>query len=120
MKLPEAVVNRLQTVASRFCGAADQALPRLRGALRAGTIVLPFASPEIVYQIIDFWFHFAADRPTRKALDELSNLLTYLRVWRIEEHVHIDALMPPTESYHRNLFFQVQLNVCFFGSLIGI
>lgn len=38
MKLPEAVVNRLQTVASRFCGAADQALPRLRGALRAGTI----------------------------------------------------------------------------------
>ncbi|KAF3496877.1 hypothetical protein DY000_02056623 [Brassica cretica] len=37
LKLPEAVVNRLQTVASRFCGAADQALPRLRGALRAGT-----------------------------------------------------------------------------------
>ncbi|WZZ82239.1 hypothetical protein YC2023_102811 [Brassica napus] len=84
LKLPEAVVNRLQTVASRFCGAADQALPRLRGALRA-------------------------DRPTRKALDELSNLLTYLRVWRIEEHVHIDPLMPPTESYHRNLFFQVFL-----------
>ncbi|XP_010469354.1 PREDICTED: eIF-2-alpha kinase GCN2 isoform X1 [Camelina sativa] len=84
LKLPEAVVNRLQTVASRFCGAADQALPRLRGALRA-------------------------DRPTRKALDELSNLLTYLRVWRIEEHVHIDVLMPPTESYHRNLFFQVFL-----------
>ncbi|KAJ0246651.1 eIF-2-alpha kinase GCN2 [Hirschfeldia incana] len=84
LKLPEAVVNRLQTVASRFCGPADQALPRLRGALRA-------------------------DRPTRKALDELSNLLTYLRVWRIEEHVHIDPLMPPTESYHRNLFFQVFL-----------
>ncbi|XP_020881013.1 eIF-2-alpha kinase GCN2 isoform X1 [Arabidopsis lyrata subsp. lyrata] len=84
LKLPEAVVNRLQTVASRFCGDADQALPRLRGALRA-------------------------DRPTRKALDELSNLLTYLRVWRIEEHVHIDVLMPPTESYHRNLFFQVFL-----------
>ncbi|XP_048597232.1 eIF-2-alpha kinase GCN2 isoform X2 [Brassica napus] len=84
LKLPEAVVNRLQTVASRFCGAADQALPRLRGALRA-------------------------DRPTRKALDELSNLLTYLRIWRIEEHVHIDPLMPPTESYHRNLFFQVFL-----------
>ncbi|CAN8280057.1 unnamed protein product [Cochlearia groenlandica] len=84
LKLPEAVVNRLQTVAYRFCGTANQALPRLRGALRA-------------------------DRPTRKALDELSNLLTYLRVWRIDEHVHIDALMPPTESYHRNLFFQVFL-----------
>ncbi|KAL1189722.1 eIF-2-alpha kinase GCN2 [Cardamine amara subsp. amara] len=84
LKLPEAVVNRLQTVGSRFCGAADQALPRLRGALRA-------------------------DKPTRKALDELSNLLTYLRVWKIEEHVHIDVLMPPTESYHRNLFFQVFL-----------
>ncbi|KFK40246.1 hypothetical protein AALP_AA3G349200 [Arabis alpina] len=84
LKLPEAVVNRLQTVASRFCGTADQALPRLRGALRA-------------------------DRPTRKALDELSNLLTYLRVWKIEDHVYIDALMPPTESYHRNLFFQVFL-----------
>jgi translation initiation factor 2-alpha kinase 4 len=92
LKLPEAVVNRLQTVASRFCGDADQALPRLRGALRA-------------------------DRPTRKALDELSNLLTYLRVWRIEEHVHIDVLMPPTESYHRNLFFQVQVNC---GAFLGL
>lgn len=37
LNLAEAVVNRLQTVALRFCGAADQALPRLRGALPAGT-----------------------------------------------------------------------------------
>lgn len=80
--LAEAVVNRLQIVAMRFCGSADQALPRLRGAL-------------------------PADKSTRKALDELSNLFSYLRIWRIEKHVYIDALMPPTESYHRDLFFQI-------------
>ncbi|KAJ0093671.1 hypothetical protein Patl1_26369 [Pistacia atlantica] len=84
LNLAEAVVNRLQTVALRFCGAADQALPRLRGAL-------------------------PADKPTRKALDELSDLFSYLRVWRIEKHAYIDALMPPTENYHRDLFFQVFL-----------
>ncbi|KAK3204428.1 hypothetical protein Dsin_018474 [Dipteronia sinensis] len=84
LNLAEAVVNRLQTVGLRFCGAADQALPRLRGAL-------------------------PADKPTRKALDELSDLFSYLRIWRIEKHVYIDALMPPTESYHRDLFFQIYL-----------
>lgn len=84
LNLAEAVVNRLQTVGLRFCGAADQALPRLRGAL-------------------------PADKPTRKALDELADLFSYLRVWRIEKHVFIDALMPPTESYHRDLFFQIYL-----------
>lgn len=36
--MAEAIVNRLQTVGLRFCGAADQALPRLRGALPAGTV----------------------------------------------------------------------------------
>lgn len=39
LNLPEAVVNRLQTVGLRFCGPADQALPRLRGALPSGTAV---------------------------------------------------------------------------------
>lgn len=48
-----------------------------------------------------------ADKATRKALDELAELVSYLRVWKIDKHVHIDPLMPPTESYHRNLFFQV-------------
>ncbi|GAV69857.1 Pkinase domain-containing protein/RWD domain-containing protein/HGTP_anticodon2 domain-containing protein/tRNA-synt_His domain-containing protein [Cephalotus follicularis] len=84
LNLAEAVVNRLQTVGLRFCGAADQALPRLRGAL-------------------------PADRATRKALDELSDLFSYLRVWKIEKHVYIDSLMAPTESYHRDLFFQIYL-----------
>ncbi|CAK9172608.1 unnamed protein product, partial [Ilex paraguariensis] len=81
LNLPEAAVNRLQTVGLRFCGVADQALPRLRGAL-------------------------PADKPARKALDELADLFSYLRVWKINKHVFIDALMPPTESYHRDLFFQ--------------
>lgn len=40
LNLAEAVVNRLQTVGLRFCGAADQALPRLKGALPAGMIQL--------------------------------------------------------------------------------
>ncbi|KAM7486980.1 hypothetical protein LguiA_002989 [Lonicera macranthoides] len=84
LNLAEAAVNRLQTVGLRFCGVADQALPRLRGAL-------------------------PADKPTRKALDELSELFSYLRVWRIDKHVFIDPLMPPTESYHRDLFFQIYL-----------
>ncbi|XP_057957013.1 eIF-2-alpha kinase GCN2 [Malania oleifera] len=84
LSLAEVVVNRLQTVGLRFCGSADQTLPRLRGAL-------------------------PADKSTRKALDELSDLFSYLRVWRIEKYVFIDALMPPTESYYRDLFFQVYL-----------
>ncbi|KAJ6419098.1 hypothetical protein OIU84_029244 [Salix udensis] len=84
LNLAEAVVNRLQTVGLRFCGAADQALPRLRGAL-------------------------PADNRIRKALDELSDLFIYLRVWKIENHVYINALMPPTENYHRDLFFQIYL-----------
>ncbi|GAA0140422.1 non-receptor serine/threonine protein kinase [Lithospermum erythrorhizon] len=82
LNLVEAVVNRLQTVGLRFCGVADQILPRLRGAL-------------------------PADKSTRKALDELSELLNFLRVWKIENDIFIDSLMPPTEIYHRNLYFQI-------------
>lgn len=48
-----------------------------------------------------------ADKSTHKALDELAELLNYLRVWRIDKRLYVDALMPPTESYHRNLYFQV-------------
>ncbi|KAI3470117.1 hypothetical protein Pfo_026780 [Paulownia fortunei] len=84
LDLADDAVNRLQTVGLRFCGTADQALPRLRGAL-------------------------PADKSTRKALDELSELFNYLRVWKIDRHVFLDALMPPTESYHRNLYFQIYL-----------
>ena len=40
LDLVEATVNRLQTVGLRFCGPADQALPRLRGALPSGTVVM--------------------------------------------------------------------------------
>lgn len=40
LDLAEATVNRLQTVGLRFCGSADQALPRLRGALPSGTFVM--------------------------------------------------------------------------------
>lgn len=43
----------------------------------------------------------------RKALDELLDLFNYLRVWKIETNVYIDALMSPTEDYHRDIFFQV-------------
>ncbi|GAB2265636.1 eukaryotic translation initiation factor 2-alpha kinase [Dionaea muscipula] len=89
--LAEAVVDRLQTVSLRFCGDASQTLPRLRGAL-------------------------PADECTRKALDELSDLLSYLRVWKIEKHVFLDPLMPPTESYHRDIFFQFYLRKVCHGS----
>lgn len=40
LNLAEAIVNRLQTVGLRFCGAADQALPRLRGALPYGIFLV--------------------------------------------------------------------------------
>ncbi|CAA0833246.1 Probable serine/threonine-protein kinase GCN2 [Striga hermonthica] len=82
LDLADDAVNRLQTVGLRFCGTADQALPRLRGAL-------------------------PADKSTRKALDELSELFNYLRVWKIDRRVFLDALLPPSESYHRNLYFQI-------------
>ncbi|XP_047255023.1 eIF-2-alpha kinase GCN2 isoform X5 [Capsicum annuum] len=84
LNLAETAVNRLQTVGLRFCGVADQALPRLRGAL-------------------------PPDKTTHKALEDLSQLFNYLRVWRLDQRVYVDALMPPTESYHRNLFFQIYL-----------
>ncbi|CDP10052.1 unnamed protein product [Coffea canephora] len=92
LNLAEAVVNRLQTVGLRFCGLVDQALPRLRGALPAG-------------------------KSTRKALDELSELYNYLRVWRLDRHIFVDALMPPTENYHRNIFFQIYMRKSL-GSLV--
>ncbi|KAL2920999.1 eIF-2-alpha kinase GCN2 [Bienertia sinuspersici] len=84
LRLAEATVNRLQTVGQRFCGDAGQTLPRLRGAL-------------------------PSDKNTRKALDELSDLFNLLRLWKVEKNIYIDSLMPPTENYHRGLFFQIYL-----------
>ncbi|KAJ0603015.1 putative protein kinase PEK-GCN2 family [Helianthus annuus] len=84
LNITEGAVNKLQTVGLRFCGSADHALPRLRGALPSDTL-------------------------TRKALDELSQLFNYLRIWKIDKHVFIDPLMPPIEGYHRDSFFQIYL-----------
>ncbi|XP_057541314.1 eIF-2-alpha kinase GCN2 isoform X3 [Amaranthus tricolor] len=84
LRLDEAAVNRIQTVNQRFCGDADQILPRLRGA-------------------------FPADKHIHKALDELSDLFSYLRAWKIDKHIYLDSLMPPSEYYHRDLFFQIYL-----------
>ncbi|KAL4567577.1 hypothetical protein LXL04_023165 [Taraxacum kok-saghyz] len=84
LNITEGVVNKLQTVGLRFCGMADQALPRLRGALPSDTL-------------------------TRKALDELSQLFNYLHIWKINKNVFIDPLMPPTEPYHKDSFFQIYL-----------
>ena len=47
LNLTEAAVNKLHTVVLRFCGDADQALPRLRGALPSG--MFPFANYEPVW-----------------------------------------------------------------------
>ncbi|XP_038986780.1 eIF-2-alpha kinase GCN2 isoform X4 [Phoenix dactylifera] len=84
LNLSETIVDRLQTADLRFCGSADHALARLRGAL-------------------------SSDKFTSKALEELSVLLRCLRVWSIEQQVSIDVLMPPTEVYYRELFFQMYL-----------
>lgn len=118
LNLPEAVVNRLQTVGLRFCGAADQALPRLRGALPTGIAVFIYCLVLQFIRVLRFFCHdLIVDKATRKALDELSDVCSYLRVWRIERRVYIDPLMPPTESYHRELFFQVFRVVSLFGHL---
>jgi hypothetical protein len=84
LRLPEAVVDRLQTVERRLSGQADEALPRLRGAL-------------------------PPSRATLAALDELGSLLQHLRVWGIEEHVTIDALMSPHDDFYSGAIFQVHL-----------
>lgn len=91
--------------------AADQALPRLRGALPAGMVLIPI--PHLIIGPIKWYLFFRtlADKSTHKALDEMSELFNYLRVWKLEKRVYVDALMPPTESYHRNLFFQVSVQL---------
>ncbi|XP_078171959.1 protein kinase family protein isoform X2 [Carex rostrata] len=84
LHLSEGIVDRLQTADLRFCGSADQVLARLRGAL-------------------------SSDKSTCKALEDLSNLLSYLKVWSIESNVTIDVLMPPSETYYTGVFFQMYL-----------
>ncbi|PKA56267.1 putative serine/threonine-protein kinase GCN2 [Apostasia shenzhenica] len=81
LHLSEIVVDRLQTADLRFCGSADNALARLRGAL-------------------------FPDKFTCKALEELSSLAGYLRIWGLKEDISVDVLMPPTEDYYRGLYFQ--------------
>jgi translation initiation factor 2-alpha kinase 4 len=82
LQVAESVVDRLQTVERRLSGNADDALARLRGALP------PCAS-------------------TSTAIDELSILLSYMRVWELDKLVTIDALMPPTADYFDGIYFQV-------------
>lgn len=40
LNLSEALVDRLQITDLRFCGSADQALARLRGALSPGSVFI--------------------------------------------------------------------------------
>jgi len=82
LRLSEEVVEKLHKADQRFCGSADQVLARLRGTL----------------------FY---DKSACKALDDLSALLKCLRVWLVEP-VTIDVLMPPSECYYTDLFFQVK------------
>jgi translation initiation factor 2-alpha kinase 4 len=84
LQVAESVVDRLQTVERRLSGNADDALARLRGALP------PCAS-------------------TSTAIDELSMLLSYMRVWDLDKLVTIDALMPPTAEYFDGIYFQVHV-----------
>ncbi len=44
---------------------------------------------------------------TSTAIDELSMLLNYMRVWELDKLVTIDALMPPTADYFDGIYFQV-------------
>ncbi|KAG8082505.1 hypothetical protein GUJ93_ZPchr0014g47605 [Zizania palustris] len=91
LRLSEAVVEKLHKADQRFCGSADQVLARLRGTL----------------------FY---DKSACKALDDLSAFLKCLRVWSLEEHITIDVLMPPSECYYTDLFFQVYVKEGITGS----
>ncbi|KAK3142214.1 hypothetical protein QOZ80_4BG0343710 [Eleusine coracana subsp. coracana] len=82
LRLSEEVVEKLRKADQRFCGSADQVLARLRGTL----------------------FY---DKSACKALDDLSTFLKCLRVWSVDKHVTIDVLMPPSECYYTDMFFQV-------------
>ncbi|KAJ0977160.1 hypothetical protein J5N97_012634 [Dioscorea zingiberensis] len=84
LNISSATVDRLQTADLRFCGPAEQTLARLRGAL----------SP---------------DKFTHKAFDELSAILSYLRIWRIEKNISVDVLLSPPEDYYKDLYFQIHL-----------
>ncbi|KAJ3680725.1 hypothetical protein LUZ60_017003 [Juncus effusus] len=88
LHLSEGVVDKLQAADLRFCGSAENALARLRGAL-------------------------SFDVSACKALEDLSALLTYLRIWNdsdeefLEKCITIDVLMPPPEIYYTGIFFQM-------------
>lgn len=82
LRLSEEVVEKLHKADQRFCGSADLVLARLRGTL----------------------FY---DKSACKALDDLSTFLKCLRVWSVEEHITIDVLMPPSDYYYTDLFFQI-------------
>ena len=49
-----------------------------------------------------------ADKFTLKAFEEMSALLTYLRIWGIEKNISADVLLPPPEDYYKDLYFQVR------------
>ncbi|KAJ1271678.1 hypothetical protein BS78_06G144600 [Paspalum vaginatum] len=80
--LSEEVVEKLHKADQRFCGSADQVLARLRGTL-------------------------SDDKSACKALEDLSAVLKCLRVWSVEQQITVDVLMPPSECYYTDLFFQV-------------
>ncbi|KAJ3675400.1 hypothetical protein LUZ60_004442 [Juncus effusus] len=89
LHLSEGVVDKLQAADVRFCGSAENALARLRGAL-------------------------SFDVSACKALEDLSALLGYLRTWYddsdeefLEKCITIDVLMPPSENYYTSIFFQM-------------
>ncbi|GJN02486.1 hypothetical protein PR202_ga19843 [Eleusine coracana subsp. coracana] len=92
LRLSEEVVEKLRKADQRFCGSADQVLARLRGTL----------------------FY---DKSACKALDDLSIFLKCLRVWSVDKHVTIDVLMPPSECYYTDMFFQV--NYCYLTPFYG-
>ncbi|KAL3680389.1 hypothetical protein R1sor_023345 [Riccia sorocarpa] len=85
LHIPEPVVDKLQTVERRLSGSANDVLPRLIGAL-------PKCSS------------------TADAIEEVSTLLRYLRVWQVEKLVLLDVLMAATEDYYSGMFFQVHVH----------
>lgn len=111
LRLSEEVVEKLHKADQRFCGSADQVLARLKGTLFYGSVLnLCFISCiNLVAGIFNchYCVFLVVDKSACKALDDLSALLKCLRVWLVEEPITIDVLMPPSECYYTDLFFQV-------------
>lgn len=85
-------MNRLQTVGLRFCGEADQALPRLRGALPSGLLILIFINFRCIHVIMQVIYQQKSEKQNKKiksfeGINVYSKMLILLQITRRERRL---------------------------------